>query len=207
MPERPVGIEKPGRVRLLRFARVVFRVVLLPVVEAVVKRTVVSGARLAETRGEAVLLTGFGTPLSRRRSEAMAVVGGAMHAPCEQLHPPPTVPLGVDPPCGQARFELVRPQVRNEQLGSDAPVGMEAEPRHPSTGASPDHAAPDLSAFHLVFVGRGNDPTPLGISKRETVRLHLRRRVIADEPGVVVSSHECDVVRGERVSRFGEPLR
>lgn len=56
-------------------------------------------------------------------------------------------------------------------------------------------------------MGRGNDPTLLGIGERETVGLHLQRRVIADGPGVVVRSHERDVVRGEWISRFEELSR
>ncbi len=54
---------------------------------------------------------------------------------------------------------------------------------------------------------RGNDPTLLGIGERETVRLHLEWGVIADGPGVVVRSHESDLVRGEWVSRFEELSR
>ncbi|MGE3796101.1 MAG: hypothetical protein AB7I38_19565 [Dehalococcoidia bacterium] len=127
MPERPVRIEKPGRVRLLRFARVVFRVMLLPVVEAVVKRTVVAGARLAETRCEAVVRASSRTPRSSRRPKAMAVGGGAVHAPGEQMYLSPSIVFGIDPPGGRPRFELVRPQVRNEQVGSAVPVRMQAE--------------------------------------------------------------------------------
>jgi len=56
-------------------------------------------------------------------------------------------------------------------------------------------------------MGRGNDPTPLGIGERETVGLHLQRGVIADGPGVVVRSRERGVVRGEWISRFGELSR
>ena len=50
VPEGPVRIEKPDRVRLLRFAGVVFRVVLLPVIVAVVKRAAVAGTRLTKAR-------------------------------------------------------------------------------------------------------------------------------------------------------------
>lgn len=56
-------------------------------------------------------------------------------------------------------------------------------------------------------MGRGNDPTPLGIGERETVGLHLQRGVVADGPGVVVRNHERDVVREEWISRFGELSR
>lgn len=127
VPEGPVRIEKPDRVQLLRFAGVTFWVVLLPVVHAVVQRATVAGTRLAEARSEAVVLASSRTPRYSRRSEAMAVGGSAVHAPCEQLHPPPAVPFGIGPPCGRPRFELVRPQVRNEQVRSGAPIGMQSE--------------------------------------------------------------------------------
>ncbi len=128
VPERPVGIEEPDGVRLLRFAGVVFRVMLLPVVDAVVHHIAVAGTGLAEARDEAEVLASARTPRSSRRSEAMAVGGRAMHAPGEQMNPPPAVPFGIDPPCGRPCFELVRPQVRNEQVGSAAPIGTQSEP-------------------------------------------------------------------------------
>jgi len=115
-------------VRLLRFAGVVFRVVLLPVIVAVVKRAAVAGTRLTKARSEPVVLASARTPRSSRRSEVMAVGGRAVHAPGEQMNPPPAVPFGIDPPCGRPCFELVRPQVRNEQVGSAAPIGTQSEP-------------------------------------------------------------------------------
>ena len=107
MPEGPVRIEKPDGVRLLRFAGVVFRVMLLPVVDAVVHHIAVAGTGLAEARDEAEVLASARTPRSSRRSEAMAVGGRAMHAPGEQMHSPPVVLFGIDPPYGRTRFELV----------------------------------------------------------------------------------------------------
>ncbi len=114
--------------RPLRFAGMVFRVMLLPVVHAVVQRAAVDGTRLAEARGDTVVLASSRTPLSGRRSEVMAVGGRAMHAPGDQMYLLPSIVFGIDPPCGRPSFELVRPQVRHEQVRSAAPVWMQAEP-------------------------------------------------------------------------------
>ncbi|MCC7363546.1 MAG: hypothetical protein IT303_04170 [Dehalococcoidia bacterium] len=128
VPERLVRAEEPDRVRLTRFAGMILRVVLLPVVRAVVQSAAVLRARLAETRCEAVILAAGGAPLSWSRSEAMAVAGRAVDASGKQVYPLPPLSFGVDLPCGRMRFELVRPQVCDEQVGPAAPVRMQAEP-------------------------------------------------------------------------------
>ena len=120
VPERPIGIEKPDGMRLLRFAGIILRVVLLPVVRAVVQSAAVLGTRLAKAGREAVLLPGFGAPLSRRRSEAMAVHGRAVDASGEQMYPPPPVSFGVDLPSRRPRCQLMRPRVCDEQVGPGA---------------------------------------------------------------------------------------
>ncbi|PWB43383.1 MAG: hypothetical protein C3F10_11905 [Dehalococcoidia bacterium] len=67
-----MGIEEPARERLPRLARVVFGVVLLPVIEAVVEGTAVEIAGFTEATREAVLGTEVTNAPSRQSAEPVA---------------------------------------------------------------------------------------------------------------------------------------
>jgi len=56
-------------------------------------------------------------------------------------------------------------------------------------------------------MGRGNDPTLLGIGERETVGLHPHWPVAFGGHGIVVRGREGDRVRRKWLSRFGELSR
>lgn len=94
-------------------------------------------------------------------------------------------------------FELVRPQVCNEQVGPGAPVWTEAEPGNPPARASPHHAASDLSALHFILMGRGDDPSALGICEREAVRLNCHGPLALGCHGIVFHIGADDRVRGQ----------
>jgi hypothetical protein len=100
-------IEEPTRERLPRFPRVVFGVVLLPVVEAVVESAPMCSARFAKAAREPVFGAKVASMPSRQRAEPGALGRSAMHPPGEEAYLPPAVTLGLDVPRRWPALELV----------------------------------------------------------------------------------------------------
>lgn len=191
MPEDAFWIEKPNRMRPPRLTGVVLWVLLLPVVRPVKDDTAVQLARLAEAKGESVLLVGRWATLAGQRSEPVAPGRGAMDTPGEQANLAPASSLLLDHPLRWSALQLVCAEVRYEEVRTGAAARMEVEVRHPSAGAPPDHPPGSLPALHLVLVSRGDRPATVRVSDGESIWFRCGRWLAVGMPGSARGTRAC----------------